>query len=82
MSQQQSAELSSPFLRRFVKGSKSPLVSGVHTSVVLDQQGGYVHVLNRGVEGKRGKKREVAVRDEDENKRKEEDTGGMKSRRD
>lgn len=49
MGQQQSAELSSSFLRRFVERSKSPLIRGIDTRVVLDQQGGYVHMLDTGV---------------------------------
>lgn len=50
MGQQQSTELSPPLLGRFVEGSKRPLVCGVDTCVVLDQQGGDVHMLDRGKE--------------------------------
>lgn len=45
MGQQQSAELGPSLLRRFVEGCERPLVGGVDARVVLDQQGGYVHVL-------------------------------------
>lgn len=47
MGQEQSTELSPSLLGRFVEGSKRPLVCGVDACVVLDQQGGYVHVLDR-----------------------------------
>lgn len=46
MSQQQGAELSPPLLRRLVEGGKRPLVCGVDARVVLDQQGGNIHVLD------------------------------------
>lgn len=50
MGEQQRAELSPPFLGRFVQGSKCPLVGCIDTRVVLDQQSSYVHVLDRGEE--------------------------------
>lgn len=34
-----------------------PLIGGVHACVVLNQQGGYVHVLNRGEEAEVRKRR-------------------------
>lgn len=48
MSQQQGAELGAAFLRRFVEGGESPFVGGIHARVVLNQQGGYVHMLDGG----------------------------------
>lgn len=50
MGQQQSAQLSPPLLGRFVEGRERPLVRGVDARVVLDQQGGDVHVLDAGEE--------------------------------
>lgn len=54
MGQQQSTELSPPLLRRLMEGSERPLVGGIDARVVLDQQGGYVHVLNTGEEVEEG----------------------------
>lgn len=65
MGQQQSAELSPPLLGRFVEGRKGPLVGGVDARVVLDQQGGDVHVLDAGEEAEvRKRRREEVVRRE------------------
>lgn len=64
MGQQQGTELGAAFLRRFVEGRESPLVGGVHTSVVLDEQGGDVHVLDGEV--KRGEKRAGIETDENQ----------------
>ena len=43
--QQQSAQLGPSLLRRLVQRGEGPLVRGVHTRVVLDQQRRDVHVL-------------------------------------
>lgn len=43
--QQQGAQLGPPLLRRLVERRERPLISGVDARVVLDQQGGDVHVL-------------------------------------
>lgn len=51
MSQQQRAELCTTLLCRLVERRESPLVRRVHTCIVLDQQGGNVHVL-RGREAR------------------------------
>lgn len=56
MGQQQSAELGPPLLGRLVEGRERPLVGGVDARVVLDQQGGDVHVLNAG-EGRKKSRR-------------------------
>lgn len=45
--QQQGAQLGPPLLRRFVERRERPLIGGVDARVVLDQQGGDVHVLVR-----------------------------------
>lgn len=65
MGQQQSAQLSPPLLGRFVEGRERPLVRGVDARVVLDQQGGDVHVLDAGEE------EEVEVRKRRRKRRKE-----------
>lgn len=54
MGQQQSAQLSPPLLGRLVQGGERPLVRGVDARVVLDQQGGDVHVLDGGGGERRG----------------------------
>lgn len=66
MGQQQSAQLSPPLLGRFVEGRERPLVRGVDARVVLDQQGGDVHVLDAGEE-----EEEVEVRKRRRKRRKE-----------
>lgn len=53
MSQQQRTELRAPLLGRLVEGREGPLVRGVHTRVVLYQEGGDVHVLQGGGENQR-----------------------------
>ena len=60
MGQQQSAELRPPLLRCLMEGSERPLVCGVDAGVELDQQGGDIHVLDRGeeVEGRKEGRRE------------------------
>lgn len=44
--QQQRTQLGPPLLRRLVERRERPLIGGVHARVVLDQQGGDVHVLD------------------------------------
>lgn len=51
--QQQGAQLGPPLLRRFMERRERPLISGVDARVVLDQQGGDVHVLVGTMEKKR-----------------------------
>lgn len=53
MSQQQRAQLGPPLLGRFVEGRERPLIRGVDARVVLDEQGGDVHVLDADGEGDR-----------------------------
>lgn len=48
MGQQQGAQLGPPLLGRFVEGSERPFVRGIDACVVLNQQGGDVHVLHMG----------------------------------
>lgn len=48
MGQQQGAQLGPPLLGRFVEGSERPFVCGIDACVVLNQQGGDVHVLHTG----------------------------------
>lgn len=62
MGQQQGAQLGPSLLGRLVERREGPLVCGVDARVVLDQQGGDVHVLDAsggGGEGggKRGERR-------------------------
>ncbi|KAF3850615.1 hypothetical protein F7725_012387 [Dissostichus mawsoni] len=45
VSQQQRAELRSALLRRLVERRESPFICSVHTRVVLDEEGGDVHML-------------------------------------
>lgn len=48
MGQQQGAQLGPPLLGRFVEGRERPFVCGIDAGVVLNQQGGDVHVLHTG----------------------------------
>lgn len=77
MGQEQSAELSPPLLGRFVQGCKCPLVCGIDARVVLDQQGGYVHVLDRGEEVEVKKRKEVVMTNMDN--KTEDERGEMES---
>lgn len=71
MGQQQSAQLSPPLLGRFVEGRERPLVRGVDARVVLDQQGGDVHVLDTGEE-EDGEEEETKEEEREESREEEE----------
>jgi len=42
---QQRAKLGSAFLGRLVQWCEAPLIHGVHACVMLNEQGGYIHML-------------------------------------
>lgn len=66
MGQQQGAQLGPPLLGRFVEGGERPFVCGIDACVVLNQQGGDVHVLHTGeqveVKKRTEEEEEVVVR--------------------
>lgn len=47
MRQEQGTQLGASLLRSLVERSECPLIRGVHTRVVLDQQSRNIHVLRR-----------------------------------
>lgn len=51
-----------------MEGRKRPLVCGVDTRVVLDQEGGDVHVLDGGEEVEVKRRMEEAVKDTERSK--------------
>ena len=59
MQDEQGTELSAPLLGSLVKGSEIPTIGSIDWAVILDQQGGYIHMLKGRWEqgGSKGKVR-------------------------